>query len=42
MKIFIMSIFLLQFDVGGYPFTTPFEENPKIEFNTVKFISIIY
>ena len=30
-----MSIFLLQVDVGGYPFTTPFEENPKIEFNTI-------
>ena len=36
MKVFIMSIFLLQVDVGGYPFTTPFEENPKIEFKTVK------
>ena len=36
MKVFIMSIFLLQVDVGGYPFTTLFEENPKIEFKTVK------
>ena len=36
MKVFIMSIFLLQVDVGGYPFTTPFEENPRIEFKTVK------
>ena len=36
MKVFIMSIFLLQVDVGGYHFTTPFEENPKIEFKTVK------
>ena len=35
MKIFIMSIFLLQVDVGGYFVTTPFEENPKIEFKTV-------
>ena len=35
MKVFIMSIFLLQVDVGGYPFTTPFEENPRIEFNTI-------
>ena len=35
MKVFIMSIFLLQIDVGGYPFTTPFEENPRIEFNTI-------
>ena len=31
-----MSIFLLQVDVGGYPFTTSFEENPRIEFKTVK------
>ena len=36
MKVFIMSIFLLQVDVGGYFFTTPFEENPRIEFKTVK------
>ena len=35
MKVFIMSIFLLQVDVGGYFFTTPFEENPRIEFNTI-------
>ena len=35
MKVFIMSIFLLQVDVGGYPSTTPFEEKPRIEFNTI-------
>jgi len=36
MKIFVMAIMLGQMDLLGNVFYTPFEQNPRIEFNTIE------
>ena len=36
MKLFVMLIMMSQIDPSGYPYTTPMQESPRTQYDTLK------